>query len=51
MTIFKCEKEGCNFQTENRFAVHTQLDDSNKKGWRYICCDCLGHESLSCCKV
>jgi|WetSurMetagenome_2_1015567.scaffolds.fasta_scaffold915257_2 hypothetical protein len=32
-----------------RFEVHTQADNS-KKGWRYICCECLGHDALECLK-
>lgn len=29
--------------------VHTQADNS-EKGWRHICCTCLGHPKGSCWK-
>lgn len=40
----------CHKHFEKRLEVHTQADNS-ERGWRYICCKCLGHKPLSCVKV
>lgn len=45
MNDFQCEK--CFRHFLSRLYVHTQLDNS-PKGFRYICCECLGHPPLSC---
>ena len=45
MTEFECEV--CGYKTTNRFEVHTQANNS-EKGFRYICCRCLGHKLLEC---
>jgi len=43
--MFECKV--CHEKFNSRMEVHTQADNS-KKGWRYICCKCLGHKPLSC---
>jgi len=43
--VFTCEV--CKKEFQTRMEVHTQRNNSNK-GWRYICCMCLGHKLLSC---
>ena len=42
---FECEV--CNKIFKRRLEVHTQANNSDK-GFRYICCRCLGHDPLSC---
>lgn len=42
---YKCAK--CGKVYAHRVDVHSQADNS-KKGYRLICCKCLGHEPLSC---
>lgn len=41
----KCEV--CDYETEDRWELHTQAVE-NEKGWRWICCRCLGHKPKSC---
>lgn len=39
--------EVCKRKFKKRKEVHTQANNS-EIGFRYICCECLGHKSLSC---
>jgi hypothetical protein len=37
----------CRRKFKRRIEVHTQADNS-VRGFRYMCCLCLGHPPLSC---
>ena len=47
--IIKNKCEVCHKEYKSRFDVHSQLNNS-EKGYRMICCTCLGHKQLECMK-